>query len=244
MSAPLSVEGGRPDDGTYLDAFDRDALAPDARQYGECSGCNGARDAEDFAASLTHCRRCIAAADASHAAVLAEPTPSESCPTCALCGSLMVVSDKLAGPYCDDAQCPRRGAVILPPLFLPVQASWYPVEGTRAAKKPPTLTDRLRWLDYASNEYEAAETGSEREAHFKERYEQEHAAILALFAVGQRDTARLDQMQEHAASATAVMDMDPEAEIGYRVTAYDTATTGEGATLRDAIDAAFAGPTP
>lgn len=38
----------------------------DAARYGECSGCHGARTAEDFAHSLTHCLRCIAAADAQH----------------------------------------------------------------------------------------------------------------------------------------------------------------------------------
>lgn len=39
----------------------------DAARYGTCSGCLGARTAADFEASLTHCRRCIAAADAQHA---------------------------------------------------------------------------------------------------------------------------------------------------------------------------------
>ena len=70
-------------------------------------------------------------------------------------------------------------------------------------------------------------------------------ALLALSAQGDegaRDTARLDWMQEQAASATAVMDMDPEAEVGFRVAAYD-GPSGEGATLRDAIDAAMS-PTP
>lgn len=119
---------------------------------------------------------------------------------------------------------------------------WYPAEGTRTSKGPPSLNDRLRWLLYASNEYEAAVRGSEREAHFAQRMESEHAAILAMFAGGQRDTARLDVMQAHAASVTAVMDMDPEADVGYRVDAYDSPTTGEGATLRDAIDAAFDEP--
>jgi hypothetical protein len=65
-------------------------------------------------------------------------------------------------------------------------------------------------------------------------------AVVDAARHGAADTARLDWMQEHAADVEAVMDMDPEAEVGFRVRCYDTLDVGEGATLRDAIDAARA----
>jgi hypothetical protein len=42
----------------------------------------------------------------------------ESSPACEKCGSPLARAEKLAGPYCANPECSRRGAVILPPLDL------------------------------------------------------------------------------------------------------------------------------
>lgn len=50
-----------------------------------------------------------------------EPRPSVPPTTCEKCGFVLMASDTLAGPYCVNPKCSRRGAVILPPLDIRVR---------------------------------------------------------------------------------------------------------------------------
>ena len=63
-----------------------------------------------------------------------------------------------------------------------------------------------------------------------------HVATLdARLKDAERDTARLDWLQEHAAEVTPLFSCDPE-EPGWRVHSEESLDMGEGFTLREAID--------
>lgn len=99
------------------------------------------------------------------------PAPPEP-QTCENCGWDLSFSAKLAGPYCGNSECYRRGVVILPPLDLKLR------EGIPSAPVPApedTLDERVSAIRQRS---EAATPGPwVCEVQMREREESAHYQI-------------------------------------------------------------------
>ena len=92
-------------------------------------------------------------------------------------------------------------------------------------------------FDYLLNAFEMA---SQSDNPALNQYAAKRAALFRYVRGLEADSARLTYLQDGSCSVRAVMDMDPEADVGFVVAPYND-NEMPGRTLREAIDACMRG---